>query len=74
MVQAIEQGECTECGAMDENYQIEAREMGDSKVAYRAICECGASASVTIDGAGLCAESQISHESASWNTTNESES
>jgi len=73
MVQAIEQGECTECGAVDDNYLMQAREMGDSKVRYRAECECGAIAGVTVDNAGLCAQSGISHESASWNTAAETE-
>lgn len=69
--QAVEQGECESCGASDNNFMVENQGVGKAGVGLELSCECGADAVVAITEDGLDAKENISHESATWNSSDD---
>jgi hypothetical protein len=65
-IQAVSQGQCTECGANDENWSVE-RDFCFNGIDRRLTCECGAWAVVRVCEDGVVAKRNVSHENASWN-------
>lgn len=66
-IQAVEQGQCTECGKSNDNWADEERDFCSNGVDRRLLCECGAAAVVRIGEDGLDARWNITHKNASWN-------
>ena len=66
-VQAVAQGECTDCDRSNDNYSVEERDYSDEGITRTLSCDCGVEAAVTITEDGLESEGPISHEDASWN-------
>lgn len=83
MVEAIRQGECTDCGSSEDNFRTtdrvvrrapEGMKSTDENVGHvrrELECDCGATATVTITENGLEADGSITHENASWNAEDE---
>lgn len=67
MVEAINQGTCTECGESDDNYyQLSRSHYISTGITREVQCDCGARATVRITDDGIDTEGAISHENASW--------
>lgn len=82
MVEAINQGECTECQRSDENFSVDDRDYHyfdddeeyeniDMGIRYALVCDCGAESAVAITTEGMFSGGAISHDEASWNDSDE---
>lgn len=61
-MQAIDQGECTDCGESDDNYSVVTRDFKKRAIE----CDCGAMAAIVLTEEGIVTSGEISHEDASW--------
>lgn len=66
-VQAILQGECTECGDSNDNYRVTDSEHKGSNLLYEVECDCGTEATVRITPDGVSSDDTVSYRNASWN-------
>lgn len=76
MVEAISQGQCTECEHSDDNFSVDERTFHsvvddsdeDKKhgVTREVSCDCGAEATVHIGEDGVTTDGAITHKYASW--------
>ena len=73
-VQAVLQGECTECGSSNDNYRVTNSEHKGSNLLYEVECDCGTEATVRITPDGLSSDDTVSYQNASWNRVGGSES
>lgn len=70
MVEAINQGVCTECDSSDNNFS-DQREYGLAQeehdyIQFNLRCDCGAESVAIITTRGLVTVGPISHDDASW--------
>lgn len=74
MVQAIEQGDCQSCECDDADWLVTDRDFHSSGIDRLLSCRnCQSRALVQISEDGLSVYGRISHQSASWHDSDESE-
>ncbi len=69
VIQSITQATCTNCSNNEAVHDIESRITSERGVYFHTVCNCGAEGIIRIAQDGLHSGGPISHESASWNTT-----
>lgn len=73
-VEAVNQGQCSECGEANNNFEVTGFDMS-SGLEYNLVCQCGEQSTVRITENGIESTSSIVYKNATWkSSSDESES